>query len=94
MRIQGQTPPNATVSDSMKNGRKWQREYGLNNCRRPNNWLMSCSIRDHYEIFRTAVLPRNAKPEDEKAKEALESNEYFAMLTDYDQKLQKLTERI
>jgi len=90
----GQTLTDALFSDFMKNGRKWQREYGLDNWKKPNNWLMPCSIRDHYEIFRKSVLPENVKPEDEKAKEALESPEYFGMLKNYDKELQRLTEKI
>ena len=81
-------------SDFMKNGRKWQREYGLDNWKNPENWLMPCSIRDHYEIFRNSVLSKEAKPEDENAKEALESEEYFEVLKNYDQELQDLTEKI
>ncbi len=90
----GKTLSDALFSDFMKNGRKWQREYGFDNWKRPNNWLMPCSIRDHYEIFRKSVLPQNVKPEDEKAKEALESPEYLEMLKNYDRELQGLTERI
>ena len=88
------TLADAMFSDFMRNGRKWQREYGLDNCKKPNNWLMPCSIRDHYEIFRNSVLPKEAKPEDENAKEALESDEYFEVLKNYDEKLQALTEKI
>jgi len=90
----GKTLSDALFSDFMKNGRKWQREYGLNNWKKPNNWLMPCSIRDHYEIFRNSVLPKGAKPEDEKAREALESREYFEVLKNYDEELQGLTEKI
>jgi len=90
----GGTLTDALFSDFMKNGRKWQREYGLDNWKKPENWLMPCSIRDHYEIFRNSVLPKNAKPEDEKAKEALESTEYLEVMKNYDQKLKSLTERI
>lgn len=90
----GKTLTDALFSDFMKNGRKWQREYGLDNWKRPDNWLMPCSIRDHYEIFRKSVLPENVKPENEKAKEALESPEYFGMLKNYDKELQRLTEKI
>jgi hypothetical protein len=78
----------------MKNGRKWQMEYGLNDWKKPNNWLMPCSIRDHYEIFRHSVLPKDVKPEDENARQALESDDYFKALKNYDEKLQGLTERI
>ena len=90
----GRLLTDALFSDFMKNGRKWQREYGLGDWKKPDNWLMPCSIRDHYEIFRTSVLPKNAKPEDEKAKEALESDEYFEVMKNYDQKLNFLTKRI
>jgi len=39
-------------------------------------------------------LPKEAKPEDENAKEALESDEYFEVLKNYDKELQDLTEKI
>ena len=90
----GKTLSDALFSDFMKSGRKWQYEYGLDNWKKPNNWLMPCSIRDHYEIFRKSVLPKDARPEDEKAKEALESDEYFEVLKNYDRELQYLTEKI
>ena len=90
----GKTLSDALFSDFMKSGRKWQREYGLDNWKKPGNWLMPCSIRDHYEIFRNSVLPINAKPEDKKAEEALESDEYFEVLKNYDEELQGLTEKI
>jgi MoaA/NifB/PqqE/SkfB family radical SAM enzyme len=90
----GRTLADAMFSDFMKNGRKWQREYGLDNWKKPKNWLMPCSIRDHYEIFRNSILPKDAKPEDQKAKEALESGEYFEVLKNYDEDLQGLTEKI
>ncbi|UCG50212.1 MAG: radical SAM protein [Phycisphaerales bacterium] len=90
----GKTLADAMFSDFMIKGRKWQREYGLDDCKRPKNWLMPCSIRDHYEIFRKAVLPENARPEDKNAGEALKSEEYFDLLKSYDKELQGLTERI
>jgi len=90
----GKTLEDAMFSDFMKNGRNWQREYGLDNRKKPKNWLMPCSIRDHYEIFRNSVLSKEAKPEDENAKEVLESDDYFEVLKNYDEKLQHLTEKI
>jgi hypothetical protein len=90
----GRTLCDAVNSDFMKKGRKWQCEYGLDHKKKPDNWLMPCSIRDHYEIFRSGVLPAGAKPEDEKAREALESQEYLEMLKKYDEKLKDLTENI
>ena len=90
----GRTLADAMFSDFMKNGRKWQRQYGLDDWKKPNNWLMPCSIRDHYEIFRNSVLPKEAVPEDENAKVALGSEEYFEALKNYDEELQDLTENI
>jgi MoaA/NifB/PqqE/SkfB family radical SAM enzyme len=90
----GRRLSDALFSDFMKNGRKWQREYGFDNWKKPDNWLMPCSIRDHYEMFRSSVLSEDARPEDEKAKEALESDEYFEILSNYDKELQRLTEKI
>jgi MoaA/NifB/PqqE/SkfB family radical SAM enzyme len=90
----GKTLADALFSDFMKNGRKWQREYGLDNWKKPKNWLMPCSIRDHYETFINSILPKDAKPEDDKAKEALESSKYFETLKKFDEKLENLTEKI
>ena len=88
------TLADALFSDFMKNGRKWQKEYGLDDWKKPHNWLMPCSIRDHYEIFRNTILTTNAKPEDDKAQEALYSIEYLEVMEDYDSRLQDLTEKI
>lgn len=90
----GKTLEDALFSDFMQNGRKWQREYGLNNWKKPKNWLMPCSIRDHYEIFRNSILTTDIKPEDKKAGEALNSQEYLQMLKEYDRELERLTDRI
>jgi MoaA/NifB/PqqE/SkfB family radical SAM enzyme len=91
---QGKTLADALFSDFMRNGRAWQKEYGLHDGRKPQNWLMPCSIRDHYEVFRRSVLPPAARPEDEKAREALESGDYLRAMQDYDTQLQSLTEGI
>jgi len=90
----GKTLSDALFSDFMINGRKWQKEYGLNDWKKPHNWLMPCSIRDHYEIFRNSILPKNVKPEDDKAEEALESEEYLNVMKNYDNELQGLTEKV
>ena len=84
----------ALFSDFMKNGRKWQREYGLENGQKPKNWLMPCSIRDHCEVFRNSIMAGETRPEDDKAKEALGSDEYFETLRQYDEQFQILTEKI
>jgi len=47
---------------------------------------------DHKHLRK--LLTKKAKPEDKKAKEALESDDYFEVLKTYDEQLQKLTEKI
>ena len=44
--------------------------------------------------IKVRVLPKEAKPEDEKAREALESDEYLELLKNYDEELRGLTEKI
>jgi len=90
----GKSLVDALFSDFMKNGRKWQNEYGLAHRGCPKNWLMPCSIRDHYLNFRNSVLPIRAIPEDNKAAEALKSPEYMEMLANYDRQMQTLSEKI
>jgi MoaA/NifB/PqqE/SkfB family radical SAM enzyme len=90
----GRSLTDALFSDFMKAGRKWQKDYGLDNWKKPKNWLMPCSIRDHYEIFRRTVLPKKVGYEDEKAQEAVESAEYFEIMKNYDNRLKELTENI
>ncbi len=84
----------ALNSDLLRRGRKWQREYGLDNTKRPKNWLMPCSIRDHWKNFRENILSETTKPEDIFAKRALESREYNETLEEFDKKLSELTEPI
>ncbi len=90
----GGTIADALFSRFMKNGRDWQDEYGLRDLKRPANWLMPCSIRDHYECFRKLILSPDAKPENKSAAEILESDDYYAALREYDEELSRLTERI
>lgn len=90
----GKTLSDALFSDLMKNGRQWQKKYGLENVKKPTNWLMPCSIRDHYEIFRKSILTDNAKPGDKYAGEALGSDKYYETLVQYDRDLEKRTGEI
>ena len=90
----GKTLSDALFSDLMKNGRQWQKKYGLENVEKPMNWLMPCSIRDHYEVFRKSILTDNAEPEDKAAGEALESDKYYETLVQYDRDLEKRTGKI
>lgn len=84
----------ALFSDLFVNGRKWQEEYGLNNPKKPDNWLMPCSIRDHYHNFKHRILPSNIKAEDESASVALNSEEYEKALNEFDNELKNRTQQI
>ncbi|RKY57059.1 MAG: hypothetical protein DRP96_10610, partial [Candidatus Neomarinimicrobiota bacterium] len=90
----GKTLSDALFSNLMKNGRHWQNKYGYENMKKPKNWLMPCSIRDHYEVFRKSILTNNAEPEDNAAGEALESDKYYKTLVQYDRDLEKITGKI
>ena len=90
----GKTLADALFSPFMVRGRQWQREYGLDHANHPHNWLMPCSIRDHYEVFRQTILTTDARPQDVKAYEALQSNEFLDVMRHYDQQLEALTSPI
>lgn len=84
----------ALFSDFFRRGREWQRQYGLKNPKKAHNWLMPCSIRDHYRNFRENIFTKDAMPENEDAEYALNSQEYFDTLEKFDQELKAFTEPI
>ncbi len=84
----------ALQSDFMKNGRKWQQEYGLSNQKAPNNWLMPCSIRDHYDNFRKNILTSEVKGENQEAQEILDDPLYYKKLDSFDKELEKLSDPV
>ncbi|MEM4641075.1 MAG: radical SAM protein [Candidatus Pacearchaeota archaeon] len=90
----GKTLKDALFSPLFKRGRKWQDEYGFAHQTNPKNWLMPCSIRDHYKNFKKNILTRKAKPEDKDAAIAIKSKEFEKFLDNFDKKLEKLTEPI
>ena len=90
----GKTLADALFSNFMKNGRQWQEEYGLGDYLNPDNWLMPCSIRDHYANFRSSILTRDALPENEEAGESMRSNGYCDAFEQYEMKLKGLTDNI
>ena len=81
----------ALFSDLFINGRKWQCKYGLNNTKKPGNWLMPCPIRDHHQDFRDNILTKKCKPENIYAEKALNSKEYAESLKEFDKELTKRT---
>lgn len=85
----GQKLAHALFSPMFVNGRKWQEEFGLKNKKNPKNWMMPCSIRDHFHNFKHNILC--GKGEDAIAEQAIHSEEYEKTLKDFDEELEKLT---
>lgn len=83
---ENKTLADATNSTLMQRGRKWKKEY------KNRNKLMPCSIRDHYKIFRENIFTEDSKPENKQAAEAIEDENYYQTMIDYDDELIKLTE--
>ncbi|PWH13645.1 MAG: radical SAM protein [Ardenticatenia bacterium] len=76
--------------------REWQAEYGLSK-RKPEehgNWLVPCSIRDHYDVGRRLIDTYKPEPEDENAAEALLDGQYYEGMLAYDEELYKLFDPI
>ncbi|MFP4621056.1 MAG: radical SAM protein [Bacteroidales bacterium] len=92
----GKSLVDALFSDIMVNGRKWQSEkgHGYEHPDKPDNWLMPCSIRDHYDNFYRNILTENARGESEEAEEARNDEEYYKRMVEYDKKLKELTKDI
>ncbi|MCF8229424.1 MAG: radical SAM protein [Bacteroidales bacterium] len=89
----GKSIGDALHSEFMKRGNNWQKEYGLNNKSQPGNWLMPCSIRDHFKDFRENILTKDAVPENQEAASIM-NKDYYEKMIRYDQKLEKLTSEI
>lgn len=71
--------------------RDWQSEYGLHK-QKPEehgNWLVPCSIRDHYGMGRELIDRYKPEPEDENAAEALLDGGYYEGMMAYDEELYK-----
>ena len=72
--------------------RQWQWDYGLGKERPEDhgNWLISCSLRDHYGVGRELIDRYHPEPEDEAAADALQDGNYYEGMMDYDEALNKL----
>ncbi|MDI6851472.1 MAG: radical SAM protein [bacterium] len=90
----GSTISDALFSEFFKRGREWQFEYGYEHGSIPQNWLMPCSIRDHYKNFKHNIARNEVKPEDENAEVAFKDPEYEKKMIEYDERLRNLTEKI
>jgi len=69
--------------------RQWQWDYAYGQ-RRPEchgNWLIPCSLRDHYDVGRRLIDTYRPEPEDQSAAEALADDSYLAGMLAYDREL-------
>ncbi|MCD6489932.1 MAG: SPASM domain-containing protein, partial [Thermodesulfobacterium sp.] len=87
----GKTLADAWNNLFFKNGRQWQKEYGYPYSKNAKNWLMPCAIRDNYHTFRTKIFTPDVKPENQEAEEAMNSEEYYQKLIEYDKQLEAIT---
>jgi len=90
----GKTLADGLNSKLMKNGRKWQHQYGFDNGGKRENILMPCSIKDNFDNFRKNILPEEALAENPEAEVIRSDDEYYRFLTDFDRELSGLTEKI
>jgi MoaA/NifB/PqqE/SkfB family radical SAM enzyme len=89
---EGKTLADALQSPLFKNGRKWQHDYGFRNPDYQGNFLMPCSIRDHYKNFKENILTPDVKGEDPDAEAALHDPEFEKILVNFDEELKQKTE--
>ena len=76
--------------------RQWQWDYALGK-KRPEehgNWLVPCSLRDHYGVGRELIDRYHPEPEDEAAADMLRDGNYYEGMMDYDEALYKLFDPI
>jgi MoaA/NifB/PqqE/SkfB family radical SAM enzyme len=76
--------------------RRWQFDYGLGK-QRPEehgNWLLPCSLRDHYGMGRGLIDTYHPEAEDASAAEALRDDDYAQGLIRYDKALRELFEPV
>jgi len=71
-------------------GRAWQKDY-IGTKSTPGNLLRPCFYRDHYKKFHEIVNQSNALPENEDAQKALNSNEYYEFMLEFDKELNELS---
>jgi len=76
--------------------REWQRGYALGK-EKPEecgNWLVPCSLRDHYDMGRNLIEQYHPEPEDEAAARCLKDDAYYDKMIGYDKELGKLFDPI
>jgi len=90
----GKKLTDALFSDFFTQGRNWVMKYNGKLDDDMGNLLTPCFIRDHHKDFYEIAKSTHAKPENEEAKESLESDEYHKSLIEFDEKLAKLADPI
>ena len=76
--------------------RQWQREYAQGkgcSCER-GNWLLPCSLRDHYAMGRSLIERYRPEPEDEAASAILQDADYYRGMVGYNEALQRVFEPV
>jgi MoaA/NifB/PqqE/SkfB family radical SAM enzyme len=76
--------------------RHWQCDYGFGKPRpeEHGNWLIPCSLRDHYDVGRSLIDKYGPQPEDQSAADALDDGNYYEGMLAYDEELYKLFDPI
>lgn len=76
--------------------RRWQWDYALGKERPEDhgNWLLPCSLRDHYGMGRALIDKYDPEPADEAAADALRDGNYYEGMMAYDEALHKLFDPI
>jgi len=76
--------------------RQWQWDYGFGK-ERPEehgNWLLPCSLRDHYGMGRGLIDTYHPEPEDEAAADALRDGNYYEGMMAYDEELHRVLDPV
>jgi len=93
---EGKTLDDVVELPYFKGIRNWQSDYALNK-KKPEemgNWLIPCSIRDHYKIGRELICLCHAQPENQDAADALNDEDYHKGMLAYDEALHKVFDPI
>jgi len=86
---EGKKIADAFFSDFFVKGREWQDKY-LSQDGKMGNLMRPCFYRDHHEEFLKIARESKVSPEDERAKEAMEDEEYHKMIIDFDKQLKEI----
>ncbi|GAB4303360.1 MAG: radical SAM protein [Marinilabiliales bacterium] len=89
----GKTIEHAMFSPLFVRGREWQKNY-IGDKNNPGNLLTPCFIRDHYANFKAIATETYVNAENKEAYEALNSDEYYKAMVEFDNELSKLSKPV